>query len=332
MITKLGIQNFKSIKDLNLNCKRINIFIGEPNTGKSNILESIGLLSYGFHSCRDGDIRDFVRFESMKDLFYDHNLGNKIRIKYRIYEAATSVELSVKFKNGTFEGVLGARNGGRDAFQLSYDGTGTRWTSQRLNFFKFYRFVRKQRFSDQRSEFLIPPNGDNLLAIILVNKELKTLLKQLFDRFGLRLVLEPEESKIKVQKQLEDIIIAFPYSLTSETLQRLVFYLTAIYSNQNSTIVFEEPEAHAFPYYTKYLAEIIALDKNKNQFFIATHNPYLLISVLEKTPKDEVNIFVVHFENYQTKVEALTQRGKQRILRMGTDVFLNIEKFLAKRK
>ncbi|HEX9956575.1 MAG TPA: AAA family ATPase, partial [Fibrella sp.] len=38
------IKNFKSIKDLRLDCKRVNIFIGKPNVGKSNILEALGLL------------------------------------------------------------------------------------------------------------------------------------------------------------------------------------------------------------------------------------------------------------------------------------------------
>lgn len=327
MITKLGIQNFKSIKDLNLNCKRINIFIGEPNTGKSNILEAIGLLSHVFH----GRIRSFVRFESMRDLFYDHNLGNQIRIMYHVYKGKTPLGLTVKFKDGWFRGTFGV-NGGRDAFNYSYDGSGSRWTVQELKLFKFYRFVLTEEFPEQRSEYLLPPNGSNLLAMILVNKDLKTLLKQLFDRFELRLVLEPEEKKIKVQKQLEDIIVAFPYSLASETLQRLVFYLTAIHSNQRSTLVFEEPEAHAFPYYTRYLAERAAVDENNNQYFVSTHNPYFLLSLLEKTPKDEVATFVTYLENYQTKVKTLTQREKQRILRMGTDIFLNIEKFLTKRK
>ena len=46
MIEKLSVKNFKSIKDLSIDCKRINLFIGEPNTGKSNILESLGLGSW----------------------------------------------------------------------------------------------------------------------------------------------------------------------------------------------------------------------------------------------------------------------------------------------
>ena len=53
MIKNLEIENFKSIKHLKLDCKRINLFIGEPNTGKSNILESFGILSFGLYVCED---------------------------------------------------------------------------------------------------------------------------------------------------------------------------------------------------------------------------------------------------------------------------------------
>jgi len=48
MIKRLEIKNFKSIKQLELDCKRVNIFIGGPNSGKSNILEGIGILSHFF--------------------------------------------------------------------------------------------------------------------------------------------------------------------------------------------------------------------------------------------------------------------------------------------
>ncbi|RLI82013.1 hypothetical protein DRP04_04880 [Archaeoglobales archaeon] len=40
-VREVEIENFKSIKHLKLECRRINVFIGEPNTGKSNIIEAI---------------------------------------------------------------------------------------------------------------------------------------------------------------------------------------------------------------------------------------------------------------------------------------------------
>lgn len=327
MITKLGIQNFKSIKDLNLNCKRINIFIGEPNTGKSNILEAIGMLSHVYH----GELKDFVRFENMINLFYDHILEDAIRIYF------DEQGLEVHFKDGRFTGFHFAKNpDGSEtrshAFGYGYQGSGSRSSQKIFSKFKFYRFKKQEDFPNQKSEFLQPPRGDNLLSVIMTRRELRRVLKEIYGKFDYKIVFKPQAGRIEIQKEIEDIIFAFPYSLTSETLQRLVFYLAAIHSSKESILTFEEPEAHAFPYYTKYLAEIVATDINENQFFIATHNPYLLVSILEKTPKDEVNIFLVHLENYQTKVKTLTQRAKQGILRMGTDVFLNIEKFLAKRK
>jgi len=319
MIRALQIKNFKSIKHLKLDCKRINVFIGEPNTGKSNILEAIGLLSH-FHL---QDIKRFIRFENMRDLYYDHILDNNIKVGFN--EKA----LKITFKDGRFWGQYSNGETQTDTFVTDYAGKnlGSQALHPDFQQFKFYRFGAKENFPDQRSEFLIPPDGSNLPAVILGRKELRTIIKQLFDRFGLSFVLEPQEGKIRVQKQLEDIIVAFPYSLTSETLQRLVFYLTAIHSNKNSVLAFEEPEAHAFPYYTKYLAEIIALNKNENQYFISTHNPYFLLSILEKTPKTEIAIFTTRLENYQTKAKALTQDDMKEVLEKGTDVFFNIERF-----
>ena len=54
---KLTVENFKSIRRLELECRRVNIFIGEPNTGKSNILEALGLLSFMWHEHGTGNAK-----------------------------------------------------------------------------------------------------------------------------------------------------------------------------------------------------------------------------------------------------------------------------------
>jgi len=315
MIKDLEIKNFKSIKHLRLDCKRINLFIGEPNTGKSNILESLGLLSHFNY----GELKDFVRFESMNNLFYDENLEDKIGIKF------DENALLIEFENGTFRGINNLNN---QVFGYGYDGHGSCAGVDAYKFLKFYKFEVLRGFPRQESEFLLPPFGDNLLAVILTRKDLRKLVKQIFDVYGLKVVLKPQERKIEVQKEIEDIIISHPYSLVSDTLQRIVFHLIAIETNKNSVIVFEEPEAHAFPYYTKYLAERIALDKANNHYFIATHNPYILLSILEKAHKDDVAVFITYFEDYQTKVKLLSEEELEEIMGLGIDLFFNIERFL----
>ncbi|HOK56326.1 MAG TPA: AAA family ATPase, partial [bacterium] len=79
MIKKLNVKNFKSLKELEITCKRINVFIGEPNSGKSNILESLGFLSFlGGYAI---ELKNFVRMLQIIDLFYDLNIREKIFIE-----------------------------------------------------------------------------------------------------------------------------------------------------------------------------------------------------------------------------------------------------------
>lgn len=324
MIQTVEVKNFKSIKHLNLNCKRVNIFIGEPNTGKSNILETLGILSSVYYGRRYGTgLNAFVRFEMMSNLFYDEDLHGDVEIKF------DDIILEIKFEDETFA-VRGTKNGNSGfSFRYNFSGGGGGSGPDYLSPFKFYRFSIRRDFPIKEMGFLLPPSGPNLLTVLLAHKELKSLASQIFSPFGLRLAFKPQENKIEVLKQYEDIFIIYPYSLTSDTLQRLVFYLVAIESNKDSILAFEEPESHAFPYYTKYLAEVIALDKNNNQYFISTHNPYFLLPILEKAPKEDVAIFITYLEDYQTKVKPLSEKQLEEIMEI--DVFFNLDRFLERK-
>jgi AAA15 family ATPase/GTPase len=327
MINTLHISRFKSIKELSLDCRRVNVFIGEPNTGKSNILEALGMFSFLGHSdFARGDTRQkaqhFVRFERTSNLFYDENLDRPLEIK------CDNTSLSIEFTGNGFTGTC-EENGSR-IIELSGDHNAFypngRSLTPNIASFKSYRFTVHEVFTQRQSGFLVPPSGDNLLSLLLANRELMKVVNQPFLSRGLRLGLRPQEGKLEVVKQVEDVIISYPYSLASETLQRLTFYLAAILSNKDSVLIFEEPESHAFPYYTKQLAETIALDENQNQYFISTHNPYFLLPLLAKIPKDDLAVNIVYYEDYQTKVKTLTE---QDLAELGEiDVFSNLERYL----
>ena len=321
MIDVLEINNFKSVKQLELNCRRLNIFIGQPNAGKSNILESLGLISFLRYSQYNSDFDRFVRFERTGNLFYDEALDVPVEIAWDAYK------LRLGFENGGFQGTCQTEQTQMAAFEG--DHTGLKATSPgggRLTPFKFYRFADNAQWPRLESSFLLPPSGENLVNLLLPRTELRSLVSDLFAPFGLRLGIRPQEGKLELIKQFEDIIVSYPFQVISETLRRMVFYLAAILSNKDSVLVFEEPESHAFPYYTKYLAEIIALDENSNQYFISTHNPYFLVPILEKSPKDQVGVFLTYFEDYETKVKVLGEEDLQRLGEM--DIFSNLEAFL----
>lgn len=324
MIDTLSLSRFKSIKKLLLRCRRINIFIGRPNVGKSNLLESLAMLSW-LHYCKYSyDLRDFVRYERTSELFYDSGLENPVEI------TINQATLRLAYRDGSFEGTFQEQGSKAPSGAFGGDYTQIHVTQllprESLSDIKFYRFPPTPRQNKDRpfTTSLIPPYGDNLLPLLLAHKELRDTVNSLFSPTGLRLGLRPHENKIEVVKHLEDVIVSIPYSLSSETFQRLAFYLVAIRSSKGSTIIFEEPEAHAFPQYTKQLAETIATDQN--QYFLSTHNPYLFLPLLAMAPKEDVAVNVVYAENYETHVKRLTKRDLQEAFEI--DIFSNLERYI----
>jgi len=316
MIENLTIRNFKSIKSLGLECRRINIFIGEPNTGKSNILEAIGFLSYLGHG---GSLQEFIRFETLPNIFFNMALENEIEIKF------AEKPITIAFRSGRFIGGLPNQ---APIFKSDYYGSAELMVQDWLKTFKFYRFRSLKSYSDKPSGFLLPPSGSNLLALMLTNPRIRAVVRDLLSRFGWKLVAKPHEEKLEFQRELDGVVISLPYFTLSDTLQRLIFHLSAILSNKNSVIVFEEPEAHAFPYYTRYLAELIASDRNLNQYFISTHNPYFLLSVIEKSSMEDVSVFVTYLRDGETKVKQFAGNALGKLLEYDVDVFLNINSLI----
>ncbi len=352
MFDHLEIKNFKSVEHVEFNCRRVNILIGEPNTGKSNILEALGLISYVGYFDSPTDLQKFVRCDEVSNLFYDGDLSREIEITLHKEEPIGNEyhlqqwdHLQLQFTNGRFLGSVEHRSQARE------DLTGREFNSdsrqnysisgdyQSLNvrrsdkypgpvdYCKFYRFSPRAIFPEAASAFLLPPSGVNLLALLLQDRELRAEVAVPFLSRGLRLGLRPQEDKIEVLKDFEDVIVSHPYHLASDTFQRLVFYIAALRTNSDSVLVFEEPEAHAFPYYTKYLAESIALDERGNQYFVSTHNPYFLLPILEKTLSEDIAVFITYYEDYQTKIMQLSPDDLSRISD-DIDVFSNIEMFL----
>ena len=325
MIKTLEIKNFKSIKQLKLDCKRVNVFIGEPNTGKSNLLEALSFFSFAYYSRYGYKLKDFIRFESVSNLFYDESLDEAIEL------TADDNSIQLVFNNNTFQGQVREGETGNvkqtSGLRGDYGNISMQNTSlEAVSIFKSYRFEVRESFNQSESGFLLPPFGDNLFSLLMVHRELKSLVTKFLSGSGLRLGFRKQEKKLELVKHADDVFISYPYSLASDTFQRLIFHLAAVVSNKDSILIFEEPESHAFPYYTKYLAEVIALDENKNQYFISTHNPYFLEPVLEKTPKDDIAIFITYSKDSQTKVKQLSQRELGKIMEL--DIFLNLDRFV----
>jgi len=320
MIGPVHIQNYKSIRDLKLDAKRVNLFIGEPNSGKSNILEALSFFAAGAfqHS------KDIFRYNTIADLFFDQKVTNELNVQ------AGDWEFSFKFDGQNFQGqffqsVNPASKIPKGAVLANHQQF-TSFPSVQTPL-RYYAFKPADTFTNPQPGALNPPFGDNLVAVLYSNEELRQRIGAVVRSKGFRLQLKPSENELLIAKDVKDELYSYPWKSVSETIRRVVFYMAVFETNQNATLLLDEPEANTFPFYTAYLAERIALDES-NQFFLTTHNPYILSSVVGKTPVRDLAVFVTSMEDFTTCVKPVSSDGLSQILDYGPDAFLNLDKLV----
>jgi AAA15 family ATPase/GTPase len=336
------IKNFKSIKDLRLDCKRVNIFIGKPNVGKSNILEGLGLLGANYSD--EKYLSGALRYEDVRDLFTDYNFDDPVTISTnqltvtlkrleRDNPAESSTEDSfmlTKKSSPSDHRSFTLRNKGN--VTISAAGTFNKreqrddFETYRTSPVKKYDFISLDTFKYTFSQYLLPPHGENLYAVINRYPSLWQGFNKLFQEQNLEFVLLDREQSLTLQKKEGPRVKRYPYFSIADTFRRYIFYVTAIESNKDSVIVFEEPEVHSFPPYTQELAYRMIYDED-NQYFISTHSPYMLHPFIEKMDHKDLNVFITYYKDYQTQVRALTEEELIDILDYSTNVFFNMSRF-----
>ncbi|MCF8357388.1 MAG: AAA family ATPase [Prolixibacteraceae bacterium] len=336
-IDHISIKNFKSIRDLKIEgLKRINLFIGKPNVGKSNILEAFGVFSLPFLKFSSNkNISNFIRMENYPEIFYDGIVDNRIEIVTNKYNAIINIEnkvqlhhtsLESEYININIETTKGKFLIQCSAFKEPLKAVISSTGKEELPI-KKYDFKTNVHSKKNGNGFLVPPFGSNLMKIIEISSALKKEITELFNEYGLNLVFDKSSSELKVAKPPKNNeIFLIPFNSVADTLQRVIFYKTAIASNTNSVLIFEEPEAHAFPPYIVHITQEIVESKT-NQFMISTHSPYVLNHFVENA-KDDLAIFMVDYKNGKTVLNCLKQEDIDHVQKYGIDLFTNYETFL----
>jgi len=193
------------------------------------------------------------------------------------------------------------------------------------------KYVFKGDFNEFKTEIqnLFSPFGGNLVDIIQFNKELRKEVAELFKFYDLKLLIDQATNSIRGLKQLdEETIFTIPFYQMADTLQRLIFHKAAIMSNENTVLLFEEPEAHMFPpYISKFTGDVIYGKDNGNQYFISTHSPFVMNDFLEDA-RDELSVYLVGLKNGQTVIKRLSDEQLHEVYQHGVDLFYNIESYL----
>ncbi len=333
-IKQIEISNFKSIKHLKIDgCNTINIFVGMPNAGKSNILEAMSL-SYLVYPDLNDKFNDFIRYDKFTDLFFEGNnnngdLSNRILINKSSHflQIIDKQNLQIThFKDidnyvDTIYDLDGNQNGQKHKLQ---NGSIIKF---RIRSYKFNANVIKRDSDTYSYDVLSPIFGSNLGEIISSNPELRKYVNQLFSQNNLKLLIDKSSYELKIFKEYQDgTVFTLPYNMIADTLQRLIFYKAAIMSNENAVLLFEEPEAHCFEPYILEFTNAIKYDKKDNQYFIVTHSDYIIQEFLrDEESKQNTNIYLVNNVDGETQVKLLDKAKNDDVYEYGMNLFFNFE-------
>ena len=199
---KLIIENFKSIKYAELELKPITVFIGKPDSGKSNTIEALGLISYVTYG---GPFAIYFRSQTLSSLMYAFtyskgsislvydDLSINIKFRYESYGVQASLNLSSEVrtaKRKTSFSVTLYEDGDagwsipsiKDNFELTnllrirfYRYWFQHISNQRLSEGGFILEKLKEEFRDAELEklekhILLPPFGQNFHVLIRENE------------------------------------------------------------------------------------------------------------------------------------------------------------------
>lgn len=321
----ITIENFKSIRRLQVeSLNRINLFIGKPNAGKSNFIEALSLFSIPcLRVNASRKLFNLLRFETEAELFHNGNFEKDASISTNIgkcklsYSPEEILKIVIEFLNKSFLYEVNDRFAVKSRFKNEHFEPPI----------KKYLFKRDVKYERSHSKYLIPPFGFNLFSIIQHYADLKQQVHELFKEYNLKIAFDKASQTLKIlQLNRNNEIMLIPHSSIASTLQETLFYKAAIATNDNSILLFENPEAHSFPLYLSHFTRDMIYKKD-NQYFIATQSPFILNDLLENS-RNELAVFVFYYEDNETKVRKLTSNELNEVYQHGVDLFTNNESFV----
>ncbi len=303
ILTNIKVEGFKSIKEINLPLKPLNIIVGPNGVGKSNFIGvfkllykivSLDLQKYVL-SC--GGAERFFHFGSKNTDKIKIELGFKCNTYRAILEHAIPDTL-VFAQEMAFYGEWGSsieNKGGLESKLKSSNEYKVVYTERYLHGFRVYHFhdtsdsaLIKKNCSISNQSFL-QANGENLAAMLYRFKEyykedydnIVNVIKMVAPFFQ-DFILEPDDAgniMLKWKQYGSDTVFDANY-LSDGTLRFMALSTLLLQPDQfiPSTVLIDEPELGLHPYALKVLAEQMKRVAARGKQIVATSQSVTFIN------------------------------------------------------
>ncbi len=302
--TEIEIQNFRGIKKLAIkNLSNVNLFVGKNNSGKTSVLEAI-FLTTGLSNPQLAITIDLLRslkhddVDDFKFIFFEMDYNNSPLFEATLQnKEIRTLNIKPTLKSGaedkTIEGQrLSASTKMEDqlradgiTFDFSTKGYHSPKNSQKASIFlenNLHRITAAKNYKESLfGVFLATGSGFQnetapRLEKVILDKKKGDIIEvlQIVDK-NIRDIVIGTKSMIYLDIGLKSYI---PSNIEGEGLNRLLSYITTIYSNKNGIVIIDEIE-NAFHYkvFAPIWKAIVKAAKLFNvQLFISTHNIELL--------------------------------------------------------
>ncbi len=303
-MNKINIRGYKSIKELLIDLKPINILIGANGSGKSNFLSFFDFLKHIYN-------RNLQEFVALKGIDTFLHKGSKItdEVSTRLYFRNTN-GYSFTIKKGdtgfifTKEGMLYANNPlQKNSIEIASIGpeSSLRFqTMRRADYIRRYiKKLAKYHFHDtsenspfnmesnvENDKFYLYEKGNNLAAFLyniqkekpivfnLIVKTIQSIAPYFMDFF-----FQPEKNgnlKLRWQSKYSSTVYGVN-DLSDGTIRFIALATLFLQPNLPETIIIDEPELGLHPIAISKLAGLIkSVAAKKSQVIIATQSTDLI--------------------------------------------------------
>lgn len=312
MIGKIGIRNYKSLRNVDIELGKFNVLVGLNASGKSNFLDSLAFLSETSQkSMRDvftprGEVERVVfggyerRIEFHLETVLDEELysylisisKDKIEEETLYIDDKTAIEAdsnkTIVLRDDGISTTIGWRL--HNQFALSVFArskeyhNGIRKFLDYLSSWRLYHATIPEirKTLPTRKSFDLEKSGGNLAQVLhslhnarpKVFSRVEEILKQGIPEIEELLTPPTDDGKTYVAIREKGYEQEFDYYQISDGTLNLLFYITAAAFPEPKLLCFEEPENFVHVRLLQLLVKI--LKDSEKQIIVSTHSPYLL--------------------------------------------------------